>query len=500
MTSFVSGTWQWGRPVARLVLGCCAAVWLSGCAVRHEVAAAPAVAVPSTWSAALPPSVAAPTRAPADLAQWWTHFNDPWMVGLVQQALQANPDVRRAQAALQQSRAQRDVAAAALGPQVGATASVQRAQVGQAAAGSTFRAGFDASWEPDVFGVRRHAVAASESEVRAAQAAVAQAQVSLAAEVALRVIELRSLAQRQRLAQDNVARHRQTFALTQWRVQVGQASVLDLDQVEAALGQASAALPALQTSVDQSLHALAVLTGQAPGALLQGWSSESAVALPAPAAVLALSLPLDTLRQRPDVQAAQERVAAAWSHLASAQAQRYPDFTLTGSIGWGAAHWSDVFSPAAFSRSLLASLSAMVWDGGARQSQVQAQRAVLEQARIEHEAVVLAALREVEDALVALRGHHERLQGLERATLAVERSEWLARQRHASGLMDARSLLETQRGLIAAQNERVLAQTAWSVEHVRLYKALGGGWYPDGLGASAATVPPPPSQAAHTAR
>ncbi len=467
--------------------GASAAAWLAlaGCAtgLGADGAAERAVTVPATWTAA--PAEWAIGQSAEDLAQWWSRFNDPWVTTQVERALREHTSVRLAQAALQQSRAQRDIAAAGNLPAVGASGSAQRSQSGDNASANTFRAGFDASWEPDVFGARRMTQAASEADVRAAQAAVAQARVSLASEVALNVIELRGLALRERLARENLARQLETLSLTEWRVQAGLASTVDLAQARTTVEQTRAALPSLQSSLQQTLNALAVLTGQPPGALQQDWAAQPEAGVPQPPESLALRFPADTLRQRPDVRTAQERVQAAWARVQQADANRYPSFRLSGSLGLSAPRLSDLFDASALTRSLLASVSASLFDGGALQAQVRVQQAALEQARLNHEAAVQTALLDVENALVALQANRERLARLQAAAASAGEAEWLARQRYASGLIDYRSLLDTQRTLLSAQSELASAQATASADHVRLYKALGGGWQPDTAGTDA---------------
>lgn len=465
-----------GRLPAAVASAVLLATVLAGCATPLSGAgsAAPAQpSVPDAWSLA-PPGTA--VQAQAAHADWWTQFNDPQLTAWVAQALQANTTVRSAQAALQQARAQRDVTDAGQVPHVGASGSAQRSQVADNAPGNTFRAGFDASWEPDVFGAQRSARAASDADVQAAAASLGHARVSLAAEVAVTAIDLRGLQTRRRLAQDSLDKQRQALQLTEWRVQAGLASSLELAQARTAVEQTRAALPALDTGIRQSWNALAVLTGQAPRRWQQG-ATESPV--PRPPERLGLSFPANTLRQRPDVRAAEQRVQAAWARVQQADANRYPSFQLSGSLGLNAPRLSDLFDLSALTRSVLASVTASLFDGGAAQAQVRVQQAALEQARLAHEAAVLAALQDVENALAALQGNRERLARLTDAAASAAQAELLARQRYASGLVDYGTLLDTQRSLLSVQSDLETTRATWSADHVRLYKALGGGWTPD---------------------
>ncbi|WP_027996886.1 efflux transporter outer membrane subunit [Simplicispira psychrophila] len=447
---------------------------LAGCAaVAPPATGVLDVALPPAWSAAAPPEPLAATS----LVQWWQRFDDPQLTALVAQALQAHTSVRTAQAALQQARAQVDVQNAGLAPLVGVSASAQRGKSGGAGASNSFQAGFDASWEPDVFGGQRSAIAVSQADARAAQANLGAVQVSLAAEVALNYITLRSLQERLAIAGNNLASQQETLQISQWRLQAGLVTSLVTEQARAATAQTAVQIPALQASMAQSRHALAVLTGQAPGALEASLVAVQPV--PQPADTLALAMPADTLRQRPDVLAAEQRVSAAWARVAQADAARYPDFRLSGSLGLRALTLGALSNGASVANSLLASFSGVLFDAGAARAQVRVQEASAEQVRLNYQATVLTALTEVEDALVALRGDRERLVQLRIAAEAAGNAALLANDRYTSGLIDFQTVLETQRTLLATQDSVASTAASLSADHVRLYKALGGGWQPE---------------------
>lgn len=431
----------------------------------------PGTAVPATWS------VASAAAAPTALGAWWQRFNDPLMTELITQALQANTSVQSAQAALLQARALRDVQQAGLGPRVGASGSAQRSDARNSDATNRFNAGFDASWEPAIFDGQRGALNASEAEAQAAATNLGQAQVSLAAEVAATYIDLRGLQARLATARSSLAAQAETLQITRWRVQAGLASSLDLAQAEAASEQTAAQIPTLQTGITQAMHSLAVLTGRAPGA----WRERLAVLAPVPLApdTLALAFPAETLRQRPDVQTAEWRVMGALARVGQAEAARLPTFRLSGTLGLSALTLGSLTSGASLAHTLLAGVSLPVFDGGAARAQVRAQEAALEQARVAHQAAVLSALKEVEDALVSLGGNRERVTRLQAATQAAANAERLARQRYSSGLVDFRAVLDTQRTLLSTQDNLASARASLSTDHVRLYKALGGGWTPE---------------------
>ena len=461
---------------------------IAGCAaLPARDAALPDAPIPAAWStstvpaagagagAGAPSGTAAPVpTAPAALTDWWRRFDDPQLTGLVAQALEANPGLRGARAALAQARALRDVQAAGLLPNVSASGSAQRARPAGGNAANRFQAGLDAGWELDVFGGQRSAVRAAEADVRAAQESLADTQVSLAAEVALAYLDLRSQQARLEIARRNLATQTETLQLARWRVQAGLATSVELEQARAASEQTAAQIPVLESAIAQAQHALAVLTGRAPAALQA--ALEPVQPVPQPAGDLALAIPAETLRQRPDVRRAEQQVSAALARVSQADAARYPSFRLGGSLGLSALTLGGLSSGAAVFNSLLGSVSVPLFDGGAARAQVRVQEAGLEQARVNYQSVVLAALKEVEDALVALRNDRAQLERLRNAAEAAANAALLAQQRYASGLIDFQVVLETQRTLLNTQDSVANTVAKVSADHVRLYKALGGGW------------------------
>jgi NodT family efflux transporter outer membrane factor (OMF) lipoprotein len=456
---------------------------LAGCAsLPSRSQAPPEVELPEQWSQGGAPG------NPTSLALWWQRFDDPLLDALVTRALDANPTVRGARAALRRARALADVQAAALWPSLDASASAQRATSGRADATNTFRAGFDASWEPDVFGGQRSAVLASEADAQASAATLADTLVSVAAEVAVDYLQLRGYQARLEIARRNLASQQETLEITDWRVQAGLITSLELAQARTAVEQALAQIPTLEVGAAQARHALAALIGWAPAAMLAGL--EATAAVPAAPPDLALSIPAQTLRQRPDVRAAERQVQAALARLSQAEAARYPSFNIGGSLGLSAVTLGALSDGASVVTSLLGSVSVPLFHGGAIRAQVRSQDAALEQARAAYQAVVLTALKDVEDALVALRSDRDRLVHLKAASDFAGQAALLAKQRYASGLVDFQVVLETQRALLTTQDGLASTQADLSTDHVRLYKALGGGWLPEAALAGPGDAPP----------
>ena len=459
----------------------CLLLAASGCAHVASHGTDPATGdVPATWSVA----DAATAPGPASLAGWWSRFDDPLLTRLVSEALQANTTVTGAQAALRQARALRDVAAAALYPTLAGSASAQRSSGTSGAAPSAgrtttnrFQAGLDANWELDIFGANRSALNASEAAASASAASLGDVQVSVAAEVALGYITLRTAQARLAIANDNLASQQETLQITLWRQQAGLVTSIEAEQARASAEQTGALIPALQTAIEQASHALAVLVGRPPAALSTLLASVTPV--PRPDDGLALRLPAETLRQRADVRSAEYQVTAARARVSQAEAARWPSFAIGGSLGLSALTLGALTNGASVVSTLLASVSLPIFDGGARRAQVNAQQAALDQAQTVYRAAVLLALKDVEDALVALRGDRLRLVRYANAADAAAKASLMARQRYSSGLVDFQVVLETQRTQLGTQDALASAGSDVSSDYVRLYKALGGGWDPE---------------------
>lgn len=444
------------RPLA-CVLALLMGLVLSGCA---------------TWNIDQTPE----SNASQELTQasWWRNFNDPVLAELITRAMQANPGILSAQAALQQARALRDVKLAANRPNLTVSGAVQRNTADGTEASVNFRGGLDASWELDIFGANRSAVANSEADLQAAKASLRDVQLSMTAEVALAYIQLRGLQAQLGIARHNLNSQQETLQITRWREQAGLVTSLEVAQAQTAASQTAAQLPALQSSLAKTRHSLAVLTGQHPHELDNQLLADQPI--PEVATQLADVIPADSLRQRADVRAAEERITAALAAVDAAEAARLPKFKLGGSVGLTALTLAGFSNGAALATQILGSVSVPLLDGGASKAQVRAQQAVLAQTRANYQNTMLTALQEIEDALVALRHDRERLGHLQQAASAADNAALLALNRYQSGLIDFQTVLQTQRTLLGAQDSVASLQADLSSGHVRLIKAMGGGW------------------------
>lgn len=438
--------------------------------------AKPAPAVPPAWARAEAHRLAA--QGTEDLSRWWERLRDPLLSSLIADALAASPDLRSAQAKLRESRARRAIAGAAAFPTISASASTSRAkssaQSGSGRTSELYRAEFDASWEPDVFGGVRRGVEAAQADLEASEASLQHTRVSLVAEVALNYVEARAFQARLAIARANFAAQTETYQLTDWRSQAGLVGALDVEQARTNLEQTRAQIPALETSLASAEHRLAILLGRAPGSLRGALAGAGGI--PALPERVAVGIPSDTIRQRPDVRTAERKLAAQTARIGEAEAARYPSFTLSGSIGLEALTFGALGNAGAATRSLVAQVAQVLFDGGKREQQVEVQRALAEQALAGYESAVLTALEDVENALAALGNSLQRQETLRAAREAARNAALLARQRYSSGLIDFQTVLDTERTVLSIEDSLAATQADGVSALIRLYKALGGGW------------------------
>jgi NodT family efflux transporter outer membrane factor (OMF) lipoprotein len=413
-----------------------------------------------------------------DLSQWWQSLNDPLLTELVAEALLASPDLRSAQARLREARARRTVAASARFPTVTAAGNASsRESSEEAGSGDTrelYSAGLDATWELDVFGGVRRSIEAAEADLASSESRLQDTQVSLAAEVATNYVEVRSLQIRLRIARDNLASQSETLQLTEWRAQAGLVSSQDVEQARSNREQTQAQIPSLETGLAEAEHRLDILLGKTPGTLHPRLAATGS--LPAVPKQIAVGIPADTLRQRPDVRAAERTLAAETARVGVAEAARYPAFKLSGSIGLEALTLSALDNSGASTSTLLGGITAPLFDAGRLRSQVEIQDAVREQAAIAYEQTMLSALQDVENALVALARNRERSEALAIATASANNAAELARQRYTAGLIDFQSVLDTERSVRVIEDSLATSRADGVLALIRLYKALGGGW------------------------
>ena len=450
------------------------AVALGGCAAVGPDYSEPQLAVPAGWSA----GTGTDAMDAVLLARWWHGFGDPVLDRLVADALAANLDLAQARARLREARARRGVAGAALAPSVDASLSGSRSRSsGQSGSGSTrelYSAGFDASWELDVFGGLRRSVEAAQADLEASVESLSDTRVSLAAEVALNYIDLRTAEQRLAIAEESIASRGENHQIIRWRQQAGLVSELDLAQATTDLESTRAVLPPLRTAVIEAKNRLAVLLGRNPGELESLVHADRPI--PLAAGEIVAAIPADTLRQRPDVRVAERRLAAQTARLGEAEAARYPSFRLSGSLGLEALELDALADRDANTHSLFGGITAPVFNAGRIAANIEIQDALVEQARLAYRAAVLAALEEVENALTAVANTDARRAKLAEAAAAARTTLAIAEYRYASGLADFLSVLDAQRTQLSLDEQLAGSTGELARAQIRLYKALGGGW------------------------
>lgn len=465
------------RRHAGIAAGALAAVaLLAGCRVGPDVTPA-TTALPQTWSGPATPGAPSPA-----LAQWWTTFDDPVLTGLVEEALRSNLDLRLATSRRRQARATQRVAGAAGGPTLDASGTARRSR---AAAGSAdqrqppdnaYQAGFDAAWELDLFGGVARNWEAALADVQAAEASLRDVQVSLVAEVGRAYVELRTQQQRLAIARRNLEAQQHTVDLTRKRREGGFVAALDVAAAEAQVATMASALPTLESGIRQTVYALSVLLDREPGALLETLSAPADVATVSPA--VPAGVPADLLRRRPDIRAAEADIRAATARIGVAVADLYPKVTLGAAGGVQAANSGNLIEPWSTFWSLGPSVSWRLFDTGATRATIEVRKALQEQSLLTYRQTVLAALQEVENALIACSKEQELHAALATAVEAQRRTVDLATRLYSAGEGDYLDVLSAQRSLFAAEEALAQSTGATATDLIALYKALGGGWEP----------------------
>jgi multidrug efflux system outer membrane protein len=450
---------------------------LAGCSLETP-ASKTAMEVPAAWKNAAGFPVASPSK---DLSRWWKRFDDPMLTRVISDALKANPDVASASSRIKEARARRDAEWALLFPSLGGSASAGSNATDTDLAGTvkanSYSAGLNASWEVDLFEKRRSAVAAASANLGATQENYHSVQASLASEIAIAYTNLRAAEDRLVVLHRTVKSREQTSQLATWRTQAGEADSLESSQALSSLEQARAAIPALEQIASQTRNRLALLSGRTPGSL-DGALSAGSKGIPDPARSLAIGIPADTLRQRPDVRVAGYQLLAAAASTRAADAERYPSLDLSGSLGLNSLSTGKIFNPQTASAGIIAGITSPIFDAGRIRSTIEALTAVEEQAVQTYRSTVLTALSETEDALIACRRTAERQASLEKATVAAREADLLARQRYQAGEIDFLAVLDAQRTLLGLEDSLLSVRTDRTTAYIELYKALGGGWSP----------------------
>ena len=432
------------------------------------------LALPGDWKNAANFPVASPSR---DLSRWWNRFDDPTLSRIISTALKNSPDTASASARIQEARSRRDAERSLFFPSLSGSALVSSSDNSGSSSTTNYTSGLNASWEVDLFGKRRSIVEAASAQVSASEENFHSVQASLASEIAIAYTQFRVYEAALEVLERTVQTRSETSQLATWRNQAGETDSLESSQALSSLEQARAGIPSIQQSISQTRNLLTLLSGQVPGGL-DGQLASGQKNIPDPALSLAVGIPADAIRQRPDVRLAGYQLLAAAANVRAADAERYPSLNLTGSLGTNALSAGKIFNPDTVTSGVIAGLSGPIFDADRIRSGIAVQNAIEEQAFQTYRSTVLLALSEVEDSLIACRRTTERLATLEKATAAAREAAKLAQQRYAAGITDILTVLDSQRALLALEDSLFTVRANRAIAYIQLYKALGGGWSP----------------------
>jgi multidrug efflux system outer membrane protein len=460
------------RPAACLLLGL-----LAGCAAGPNYKPPQTTVDPGFANAAQTNLAPSPT-----VADWWRGFKDPELDQLVQRAAASNLDLRIATANLRQARALRFGAKAGLFPVVTGQASYVNTVYSRAALFNfptqreqeLYDAGFDATWELDIFGRVRRSIEAAGADVQASEATRRDVQVSLISEVARNYFELRGTQNELAVVRNNADNEAETLKITQARLDAGSGTELDVQRARAEWNNTRAEIPPLEASIAHAVHRLAVLTGQQPAALTG--ELQDAAPLPELPPLIAIGNPQELLRRRPDIRAAERNLAAATARIGVAVADLFPRVTFNGSIALQATSLSGLGGPASDTRTFGPQLTWAALDLGHVRSRIKAAGAQADAQMAQYQKTVLTSLEETENALVDLGREQARRDLLRESVKASQDAARLARERYDSGAADFLTVLDAQRVLLQARDQLAQTETQTATALVALYKSLGGGW------------------------
>ncbi len=449
-----------------------AAALLAGCASpAPERAAAPAPAAPAQWQA---PSPAGDPGA--SLRQWWQQFDDPLLTRLIDAAQAASPTLADARARVEQARAARVAGGAALGPTLSANASASRGKPDVfTPVATSLGASLQAGWELDLFGGARAGRDAAQARLEGAQAQWHDARISVAAETGSAYLALRACEAQLAQTELDAASRAETARLTELSAKAGFQPPASADLARASAAQGNATLTQQRAACDLAVKALVALTAL-PEPELRAELTARRASLPKPAQLAVTRVPAEVLAQRPDLAAVERELIAAAADASQARAQRYPRITLAGSIGPSRVESGGIGTSGTLWSVGPVSVSLPIFDGGVRRANAEAAQAAYDAAAARYAARLRSAVREVEEALVALQSTAARGEDARTAADGYERSLRAVDARYRGGLASLFELEDARRSAVAAQSALIELQRERVAAWITLYRALGGGW------------------------
>ena len=433
--------------------------------------------MPEAWSAERDESL---TDEPVPTAAWWETFEDPTLDALVTRALAQNLDLRSSLIRLVAARTERGIAAADRLPQIDGNASYTYRDESQTTPFGAFiprtdihSATFDADWELDLWGRVRRNLEAADAELAASGYDVQAAALSVAAEVAASYIELRAAQRRLAIARTNLRLQEQTLELVQARLSSGLVGERDVAQAATNVESTRSRLPQLAAEATTARNRLVVLLGGPSQELPEDLAVEGE--LPTVPTSVAVGVPADLLRRRPDVHRAERQFAAAVARIGAASAERYPTFRLSGQIGLQSNVAKDFFESDSVVTGFGPSLRWNLFDGGRLKNRVAGLEAMAEASQVAYEQTVLLALEETENAMTRFVQERLRRESLARAATQARQAVDLARTQYREGLIDFQSVLDSERIAATVDDDLASSDAAIALHLIALYKALGGG-------------------------
>jgi NodT family efflux transporter outer membrane factor (OMF) lipoprotein len=434
-----------------------------------------------------------PSLSPAPgLARWWESLNDATLTALVDDALAHSPSIDIAQARIRQANAQLKSQQTSGLPTLSASATYLKARLpgtglGESSSGSDasssssssssldfYNLGGTASWEPDLFGGGRRGVEQARATVGQRFADLADAQVSLSAQVAQAYVNLRDVQERARLNAQSTELQRRALALTQQRFTAGTASALDVDRLQGQLENTDAQNIPLAAQIDEYRNQLAVLVGREPGAL--DATLAAAVPVPLPPAQVAIGDPAALIAHRPDIRSAERTLAARTAGIGVNKAKLYPSIRFMGLFGLGGTNIGDVFDPGKFTALLAPMLSWSILDFGKNQAAVRQSEWQRDEAEAQYRQTVLEALQDAETSLSRFGNIRQQLGQLARAEATAARSADLNNQRVQAGTSRLIDQLDIERQRLSAAISVAQAKAQLTNSYIAVHKALGLGW------------------------
>lgn len=459
------------------------ATLLSACTLGPDYQGAPDVAPKTLAAGRLPHADEAASKSPA-VAQWWQSLGDAQLNELISQAMRNSPDIATAQARLRQSRTSLNSANADLMPKISGDAAMLKLRspdtsaLGASGGGrgplTLYLAGFDASWEADLFGGTRRAIEAAQAEAESSQARLADAQVQLAAEVVQTYADLRDQQARLALVEASVSIEDQALDLTQQRRSRGVASQLQLEQVLTQAENTRAQRLPLQASIVESMDQLGLLCGLEPGEL--DARLDTARPLPSIPEQVPYADPASILKARPDIRVAERALASSNAQIGEKKADWFPKLSLMGDLSFSAGDPGHLARKDNGTWLLLPRLTWNILDFGRVAASVEGAEAGRDEALAQYKHVVLSALRDADVALARYGHQRQNVVLLRNVEASAVRAADLTQQRYRAGTASTLDWLDAERTRYQAQESRISGDAALLKDFASLHKSLGLGW------------------------